>query len=93
MPFSLSILLQSHTKKLHKIIVLVIAIGIFSALLLTDSRNAWGGLMLSIPFVLGPARWFWLLPLLFFLYISLLKNLLSIPELQRRRRWVLNSFI
>ncbi|MFZ9607532.1 MAG: O-antigen ligase family protein [Vulcanococcus sp.] len=33
-------------------------------MLLTDSRNGWGALVLAVPIVLGPARWIWLLPLL-----------------------------
>jgi len=35
-----------------------------AALYLTDSRNAWGALLLAVPIVLGPASWPWLLPLL-----------------------------
>ncbi|MFM8258440.1 MAG: O-antigen ligase family protein, partial [Vulcanococcus sp.] len=35
-----------------------------AALYLTDSRNAWGALLLAVPIVLGPTSWPWLLPLL-----------------------------
>ena len=45
------------------------------ALVLTNSRNAWGGLFLSIPFVLGVGTWSWLLP---FLAIILLPIALAV---------------
>ena len=35
-----------------------------AAVFLTDSRNAWGALILTVPLVAGAASWSWLLPLL-----------------------------
>ena len=43
-------------------LVLVLATAV--AVLLTQSRNAMGGLALALPLVIGPARWIWLLPLM-----------------------------
>ena len=63
-PISLAALLQSKLKYSERFILLFLSISIVSALILTDSRNAWGALVLAIPFVLGPFSWFWLLPLL-----------------------------
>ena len=63
-PFSLATLLQSKLNFWQRFIVLSFAISIVAALILTDSRNAWGSLILAIPIVLGPANWYWLLPLL-----------------------------
>ncbi len=63
-PFCLAALLQPFLQRLKRIVVLILAIGIVAALVLTDSRNAWGSLVLAIPFVIGPARWIWLVPLL-----------------------------
>ena len=48
---------------------MILAASIVASLLLTDSRNAWGGLLLAIPFVLGPARWIWLVPFLTLLLV------------------------
>ena len=42
------------------------------AVLLTQSRNAMGGLVLALPFVFGPWQWMWLLPLLLLLASPLL---------------------
>ncbi len=68
-PLCLAALLQPSLNRRHRSIVCVLALGIVSALILTDSRNAWGGFVLALPFVIGPASWFWLLPLLILLFI------------------------
>ena len=41
-------------------LVLATSLGI----VLTQSRNAMGGLALALPLVIGPASWIWLLPLM-----------------------------
>ncbi|MFM7676622.1 MAG: O-antigen ligase family protein [Synechococcus sp.] len=58
-------------------VLLALAIGVVAAVFLTDSRNAWGALVLAVPLVLGPASWLWLLPLL--LGLLLLVTLASLP--------------
>ncbi len=63
-PFCLAALLQPFSNIRKRIFFFVFSIGIVTSLVLTQSRNAWGGLVISIPFVLGPASWFWLLPIL-----------------------------
>ncbi|KGG14515.1 Lipid A core O-antigen ligase related enzyme [Prochlorococcus sp. MIT 0602] len=63
-PLALAFLLQRSSnyskRSLSFLLVLLIAI----ALILTDSRNAWGAMFLSIPFILGTGTWLWLIPLL-----------------------------
>ena len=68
-PFGLAALLQPKIKGFQRFIVFFIVTSIVTALVLTDSRNAWGALILAIPFVLGPITWPWLIP---FLFISFL---------------------
>ncbi len=63
-PFALASLLQPSLNRFSRSFVLLISIGIVAALILTDSRNAWAGLILAIPFVLGAAQWNWLIPLM-----------------------------
>lgn len=46
------------------LVVLALAAAQAAALYLTDSRNAWGAMLLAVPLVVGPGRWLWLLPLL-----------------------------
>ncbi|MFM7313583.1 MAG: O-antigen ligase family protein [Cyanobium sp.] len=63
-PFALAAVLQRRLRPLPRSVVLLIAASLVAALFLTDSRNAWGALVLALPIVLGPAAWPWLLPLL-----------------------------
>jgi Lipid A core - O-antigen ligase and related enzymes len=59
----------------RRAVVLVLAAAQVAALLLTESRNAWGALVLAVPVVLGPPSWPWLLPLLL---LALLPVLLAV---------------
>jgi O-antigen ligase len=63
-PFALAALLQTRLPWPRRAVALAIAAGVAGALFLTDSRNAWGGLLLALPLVAGPLSWRWLLPLL-----------------------------
>ncbi len=63
-PFSLAALLDRNFYRLQRLCLLFCAIAIVVALVLTNSRNAWGGLFLAIPLVLGSTSWYWLIPLL-----------------------------
>ena len=70
-PFCLAATLQPFQERLHRCVSFIFAVSIVAALVLTDSRNAWGGLVMAIPFVLGPARWNWFIPLLTFALLPL----------------------
>ena len=63
-PLLLAALVQPGLSRTRRLLVLVLAAALVSALVLTDSRNAWGALVLAAPLVLGPVSWPWLLPLL-----------------------------
>ena len=63
-PFTLAALLQPFLGWRQRLGALVIATAMVAAVFLTDSRNAWGALMLTVPLVAGTASWSWLLPLL-----------------------------
>ncbi len=71
-PFSLAVLIQHGINRIQRSLLLSLSIAIVTALILTDSRNAWGSLVLAIPFVVGPASWFWLLPILFLLLMPVI---------------------
>tara|TARA_Y100001968_G_scaffold185786_1_gene170139 strand:+ start:2552 stop:3871 length:1320 start_codon:yes stop_codon:yes gene_type:complete len=68
-PFSLASVIQPLSTFRNRTLALIIALAIVSALILTDSRNGWGGLIVAIPFVLGPASWIWLLPSLTLIFL------------------------
>jgi len=63
-PFALAALVQPALSRAARGTTLAIAAALVAALVLTDSRNAWGGLVVALPLVLGAATWAWLLPLL-----------------------------
>ena len=68
-PFCLAALIQPYLNVQQRAFVFTLTVALVVALVLTDSRNAWGGLILAVPFVLGPTQWLWLLPLLMLLLI------------------------
>ncbi len=49
----------------NRVISCVLLIAFVSAMILTDSRNAWGAIFLGLPLVIGSASWSWLIPLMF----------------------------
>ena len=65
-PLSLANLFQPFVSVRNRVIYLLLAILVVISLILTQSRNAWGGLILAVPLVLGQSSWFWLLPLMIF---------------------------
>ena len=70
-PFALAAFIDRTSGLKNRTIAFFVGLGILIALVLTDSRNAWGGLMLGIPFVLGTATWFWLIPLLVVFFVPI----------------------
>ena len=62
-PIALATLLQKNVSFFKRTIIFIFVIAIVSSLVLTDSRNAWGALILAVPFVFGSNSWLWLLPL------------------------------
>ncbi len=76
-PFALATLLQRAQSWRGRLPALLITVSLVAAMALTDSRNAWGALVLALPLVAGPARWIWLLPLLLLLLIPV--GLASLP--------------
>ena len=63
-PFALAALLQAGQSWQRRAAALGLAALLAASLYLTDSRNAWGALVLAVPIVAGPSSWLWLLPLL-----------------------------
>ncbi|MDD9881077.1 MAG: O-antigen ligase family protein [Cyanobacteria bacterium MAG STY4_bin_9] len=63
-PLMLAALVQPGLDRRRRSVVLILAVALVTALVLTESRNGWGALVLALPLVLGPVSWPWLLPLL-----------------------------
>jgi hypothetical protein len=62
-PLALAALFQPRLDGRRRGAALGIAASLAVATYLTESRNAWGAMLLALPLVAGPARWVWLLPL------------------------------
>ncbi len=80
-PLSLATLLDSLKNKFNKYIALTFLISITSAIILTTSRSAWGGLILLVPLMSGTSSIIYLLPIIFFglmLILLITSNILPI---------------
>ena len=71
LPFCIASFINYKGNKLKKNISLMFSIAISIGILLTFSRNAWGGLIFSLPFLLGPSSLIWIVPCLLFTFISI----------------------
>lgn len=81
-PLALAALLQRGLSGTRRLVVLAIVASQVAALVLTESRNAWGALVLALPLVAGPASWLWLLPLVvLILVLIVLASLEGVPQL------------
>jgi hypothetical protein len=81
-PLLLAALLQPRLARWRRAVVVVLALALGVALFLTDSRNAWGALVLALPLVLGPLSWPWLLPLLVLvLAVVAAASVVGVPDL------------
>jgi hypothetical protein len=63
-PLALAALLEPARGPRRRGVALLLAASLVTALFLTDSRNAWGALILALPLVAGPASWSWMVPVL-----------------------------
>ena len=70
-PFSIALLLEKTNSSLKKFTAISFFLSIGLAAILTNSRNAWASLFLSIPLVLSISSLFWLLPIIFLLSMIL----------------------
>ena len=68
-PFSIALLQEKTNSSLKKFTAISFFLSIGLAGILTNSRNAWASLLLSIPLVLSISSLFWLLPIIFLLSI------------------------
>ena len=71
-PLSLAALLEALNKKLNKYICLIILISITTALILTTSRSAWGGLIILVPLMTGISSFIYLVPIFLLALILIL---------------------
>lgn len=71
-PFCIACFLTEKNNLIRKNTILFILLSIGYCIVLTNSRNAWGGLIISIPLVIGIDSLIWMIPLFFVITLVLL---------------------
>ena len=66
LPLCIAQSFNNYSNKSKKNFLRIILIGVISCIFLTNSRNAWGSSILSIPLVLGISSFQWFIPSLLF---------------------------
>ena len=63
-PFCIALVLDKTQNLTRKSVAISFLISIGFAAFLTNSRNAWSGIIIALPIVIGNASFFWLLPII-----------------------------
>ncbi len=94
-PFCLAAVLHPFIFGRNRVIPFVFLIVFVLAMILTDSRNAWGAIFLGLPLVFGSASWTWLIPLMLICFIPVLIAVLPVFDLgvQQLARTIVPEFI
>ena len=92
-PLCLSMLFINSKKRssIKSIVSLIICILFTTCIVLTNSRGAWIGLIVSIPIVLGKVTLFWLIPLLIISIVTILVTF--IPSMPIEFKAFVETFI
>ena len=77
-PFCLAFVLHPFIFERNRIIPCALLIAFVSSMILTDSRNAWGAIVLGLPLVVGSASWGWLIPLILFCILPVIIAVLPV---------------
>jgi len=71
-PFCLASVMHPFVFGRNRFLSFALLIAFVLAMILTDSRNAWGAIFLGLPLVVGSALWIWLLPLMLLFLLPVL---------------------
>jgi len=90
-PFSIAFLIEKTNSSAKKYTAILFFLMIGLAAILTNSRNAWASILLSLPLVLNISSLYWLLPLVFliFIIITITSNELFTGEIQEAFRAII----
>ncbi len=81
-PFCLASFLQPFIFGRNRLIPFAFLITFVLAMILTDSRNAWGAIFLALPLVFGSASWGWLIPLMLISFLPVIIAVLPFFDFQ-----------
>ena len=90
-PFCLASFLHPYMFGRNRFISLLLLIAFVLAMILTNSRNAWGAIFLAFPLVFGPASWGWLIPLMVICFLPILVAVL--PDFDFGIQQLARSFV
>jgi len=91
-PFCISFILVKTKNLYQKGFSIIFFITVLISLILTFSRNAYGGLVISMPLLLGSSSLFWLLPLIFLLLLGASSDSI-LNQIKVENSYTLNTFI
>ena len=93
--FCLASVLHPFIVGRNRVISVALLIAFVLAMILTDSRNAWGAIILGMPLVFGSASWSWLIPIMLFCFVPVIIAVLPIFDfgIQQFARNVVPEFI
>ena len=77
-PFSLASVLHPFIVGRNRVIPFVLLVAFIAAMILTNSRNAWGAIVLGLPLVIGSASWSWLIPLMLICFLPVIIAVLPV---------------
>ena len=77
-PLCLASVLHPFIFGRNRAIPFILLIAFVSAMILTDSRNAWGAIFLGLPLVFGSASWSWLIPLMLICFLPVIIAVLPV---------------
>ena len=76
-PFSIATIYENFNNKKHRVIASLFLIAILICIVLTNSRNAWGGFLLSLPLLIDLNVYYFLLP--FIILIGIILSITVLP--------------
>ena len=79
-PLSLASVLHPFMLGRNRVIPCSFLIAFVLAMILTDSRNAWGAIFLGLPIVFGSTSWSWLIPLMLIFVIPVVISVLPFVD-------------
>ena len=77
-PFCLASVLHPFIVGRNRVIPFVLLVAFIAAMILTNSRNAWGAIVLGLPLVIGSASWIWLIPLMLICFLPVIIAVLPV---------------
>ncbi|MBW3042961.1 O-antigen ligase family protein [Prochlorococcus marinus] len=77
-PFCFASVIRPFIFGRNRVIPFLLSVAFVLAMILTNSRNAWGAIFIGLPLVVGSASWSWLIPLMVICFIPIVIAVLPV---------------